>query len=100
MAGEMKDHTDILWKLVEELFATEEVSQIRLFAGATPLDLEHLTEFDDTLGGPSVSHMHCGREARYEISDREVFRPLQYCGMYFKVMISKKKYRRSALADA
>lgn len=86
----MKKHTDVLWKLVKELFTTEEISQIRLLAGTTPLDLKHLIAFDNTIGGPSVSRINCGREGRYEIPDRDIFRPLQYCGMYFKAMVSKE----------
>lgn len=75
---------------MKELFTTEEISQIRLLAGTTPLDLKHLIAFDNTIGGPSVSRIDCGREGRYEIPDRDIFRPLQYCGMYFKAMVSKE----------
>lgn len=87
----MKNHTETLWQLITELFKTQEVGQIRLLTKTKTLDLFFLTTFDDTLGGPSVSHMNCGREGRYEIPDRDIFRPLQYCGMYFKVM-SLKEY--------
>jgi len=85
----MSNHTETLWQLVTELFATQEVEQIRLLTKTKPLDLIFLTTFDDSLGGPSVSHMNCGQEGRYEIPDRDIFRPLQYCGMYFKAMVSK-----------
>jgi hypothetical protein len=86
----MGNHTETLWQLVIELFTPEEAKQIRLLTKKEPLDLGLLTTFDEMLGGPSVSHMNCRREGRYEISDRDVFRPLQYCGMYFKAMVSKE----------
>lgn len=86
----MKKHTDILWQLAKELFATEEVSQIRLLAGTTPLHLKHLITFDNMVEGPSLSRINCGQTGRYEISDRDIFRPFQYCGMYFKAMVSKE----------
>lgn len=85
----MKGHTKTLEQLAIALFTTEEVRQIRLLSETWPLDLSHLITFDDTLGGPSVSRMNCERHGRYEIPDRAIFRPLQYCGMYFNAMISK-----------
>lgn len=86
----MKSHTETLGQLVIALFTTEEVRQIRLLSESWPLDLSLLIKFDDTLDGPSVSRMNCERHGRYEIPDRSIFRPLQYCGMYFKAMISKE----------
>jgi len=87
----MKKHTEILWRLTKELFSAEETRQIQLLIEAEPLDLNLLIMFDEILGGPSASRLNCGREGRYEISDRDIFRPLHYCGMYFKAMISKEK---------
>lgn len=85
----MKKHTETLRKLIKELFVTEKAKQIQSLSKTEPLNLSLLTAFDDTLDGPSVSRINCEREGRYEIPDRDIFRPLQYCGMYFKAMISK-----------
>ena len=72
------------------IFPPDEVRQIRLLAETKFLRLDYLVAFDDMLGGPSISHMNCRQEGRYEVSDRDIFRPLQYCGMYFKAMGSKE----------
>jgi len=49
-----------------------------------------LTAFDEEFVGPSISRINCQNSGRYEIADRDIFRPLQYCGMYFKAMVSKE----------
>lgn len=86
----MKHHTQTLWSLVTELFATEEVHQIRLLMEAKPFTLDQLIAFDEKLVGPSISRMNCERSGRYEIADRDIFRPLQYCGSYFDAMFTKE----------
>lgn len=73
-----------------ELFVTEEVHQIRLLIEAKPFALDQLIAFDEKLVGPSISRMNCERSGRYEIADRDIFRPLQYCGSYFDAMFSKE----------
>lgn len=85
----MKNHTQTLWHLATELFAPEEVSQIRLLTETEPFNFEQMISFDESLGGPGISHINCERSGRYEIADRDIFRPLQYCGSYFKIMFSK-----------
>jgi hypothetical protein len=87
----MRSHTETLWKLTNGLFTAEEARQIQWLIETEPLDLNLLIAVDEAFGGPSVSHMNCGREGRYEVSDRDIFRPLQYCGMYFKAFVSKVK---------
>ncbi len=86
----MKNHTETLLRLVKELFAPEEAKQLRLLTETMPLNLDQLTAFDEKLVGPSISRINCERSGRYEIPDRDIFRPLQYCGMYFKAMVSKE----------
>jgi hypothetical protein len=86
----MVTHTQTLWRLATELFTPEEVTQVRLLTETKPFNLIHLTAFDDGLAGPSISRINCEKSGRYEIPDRDIFRPLQYCGMYFKAMISKE----------
>lgn len=86
----MKNHTEILWQLVNELFTLKEVKQLWLLTETTPINLDHLTALDYEVVGPSISRINCQNSGRYEIPDRDIFRPLQYCGMYFKAMISKE----------
>jgi len=79
----MKEHTETLWRLTTELFIDDKQKRIRSLIENGSLDIEAVIALDETIEGPSVSRMNCNNEGRYEIADRDVFRPLQYCGMNF-----------------
>ncbi len=85
----MEAHTQILQRLLKELFTPEEIEQIKQLAKIEPFNLDALLAFDERLGGPGISHINCQNSGRYAIADRDIFRPLQYCGTYFTVMISE-----------
>ena len=61
-----------------------------LDVGSTPQtpgepDFSRLVEVDQTLGGPGFSNVSCNGTGRYHVEDRDIFRPLQYCSMYFRM---------------
>jgi len=80
-------HSVTLAELVGKLYSSTQVAQIDCL---TPDEaaLEVLLEFDKSLGGPSLvtmNRLEGGRLfGRYEIPDRDVFRPLQYCLPHFQ----------------
>jgi hypothetical protein len=83
----MQIHTDKLWQLATEIFAPNEAVTLKKLVESVPFDAILLQKFDDSLPGPSLSRMNCKNEGRYEIADRDIFRPLQYCGMHFGIAI-------------
>ena len=79
----MKEHTEALWSLVTELFSDDEQERLRAVVEPKAPDADAVISFDDSLDGPSISHINCNRSGRYAIEDRDIFRPLQYCAMNF-----------------
>jgi len=73
-----------LWELAEKHFNSAELLQMRLVVDSKPLNFDDFVDFDATLGGACMSNVTGPHgSGRYDLSDREVFRPLQYCAMYF-----------------
>jgi|ERR1039458_27704 hypothetical protein len=73
-----------LWELAEQLFSPEQSRQMRLMVEPHPLKFDRLLDFDVTLGGACMSNVtDQNGTGQYVIEDRGVFRPLQYCAMYF-----------------
>jgi hypothetical protein len=77
----MDTYTTILWRLAAELFNAQEQSQLRGLAAAQVPNLEAVTAYDHSLGGPSMSRLTHNHTERYALEDRAVFRSLQYCAM-------------------
>lgn len=81
----MEEHTKILRLLVSELFTEEEQSHLQaLFERPVP-DAKAVLAFDDRLDGPSIRRLGCNSTGRYAVEDRDIFRPLQYCAMNFRI---------------
>ena len=79
----METHNRILRNLTDELLSSDEVDHLRQIIETEPFDPDKVIEFDLSLGGPSISRINCKRSGRYSVDDRDIFRPLQYCSMYF-----------------
>jgi hypothetical protein len=86
----MMIHTKTLRYLASELFTEYEQRRLGELHQAYPPNLNILLDFDNSLHGPSIVRMYCKNEGRYEIADRSIFRPLQYCGVYFRRGVSKE----------
>ena len=80
----MSSFTSELWVLAEGLLAPKELERTRTLVKATPLDFGQLLEIDEIIGGACMTQVtnQAGR-GQYDLADRDVFRPLQYCAMYF-----------------
>lgn len=81
----MENHTEVLWRLAAELFDEDEQNRLRALVEPTVPDAEMVIAFDEGLGGPSIRRLSYHNTGRYEIEDRDIFRPLQYCAMNFLV---------------
>lgn len=79
----MSRFTIELWDLAGELFGPEELARMRLVVQSCPLSFDQLLALDEMLGGASMSQVTQNGTGQYHLDDREVFRPLQYCAMYF-----------------
>lgn len=79
----MSRFTVELWDLAEELFDDQTQQRMHLVVGAVPLSFDQLLELDEALGGACMSHVNYNGSGQYHVDDRDVFRPLQYCAMYF-----------------
>lgn len=80
----MNSHTTILWNLIQQILPPAEIENLRELVTCR-FDLSRLATFDEAMGGPSITTMNCNNSGRYDIADRDVFRPLQYCMAYFDV---------------
>jgi hypothetical protein len=81
----MKIHTDTLWSLVTELFTDHEQKRLRDLLKPKIPDPAAVIAFDEGLGGPSITRLNCNNTGRYAVDDRDIFRPLQYCAMNFRI---------------
>lgn len=77
-------HSDALWELAAELCDSATLSRLYDIATEGPIDYDALAQLDGRIGGPSISTINRGGTGRYEVADRDVFRPLQYCAMMFR----------------
>ncbi len=81
----MEKHIAILNQLVTELFSEDEQIRLQdLVANEIP-DAESVLTYDDGIAGPSIRRLNCIGAGRYAVEDRDIFRPLQYCAMNFRV---------------
>jgi len=80
----MTTFTPELWTLAEGLLTPEELQRARGLVKANPLVFDDLLEVDAMIGGACMTQVtNQAGSGRYHVDDRDVFRPLQYCAMYF-----------------
>lgn len=108
----MQHQTDVLSELADELFTVGERVVLERVRLSQPLDTASLVEFDLSLGGPSACtiagpgpgpgtlNLPGGHGVgRYEIDDRDVFRPLQYCVVYLTDMDQNIEWVARAIVE-
>lgn len=78
-----KSSSVILRELASELLKPDYLKSLKHVADTNPLDIKELVNLDNKLGGPGLSNINEGDSGRYDIDDRAVFRPFQYCVAYF-----------------
>lgn len=88
----MAVHTTTLWQLITDLYSPEKVATLRSVVQALPFDFDALLDFDHQLGGASIGALSENGHGRYAVVDRDVFRPLQYCGMYLGAEASIREW--------
>lgn len=108
----MKEHTGTLRALAAELYASEDAETLRVLASKTTFEYAALAAFDVRIGGPSVVTLVDRRldggtlgipqygVGRYERADRDVFRPLQYAGVYFTKNAAEIEWLARAIVEA
>lgn len=74
----------VLWGRAKEVLDENEVLRLRAIADGPP-NFEELLSFDRALGGPGMHNVDRATTGGYDIEDRDVFRPFQYCRMYFSL---------------
>lgn len=77
----MGTYTPTLWQLITELVPAQDLTTLQAVAQASPFEYDALVTFDQRLGGPSMGVLSANGHGRYDVADRDVFRPLQYCSM-------------------
>lgn len=82
-AFNLRQHTETLRHLAEELFLSDEWQILQQLCKTSPINYPQINSFDQSLGGPSILGVSCRGWGRYEAQDRDVFRPLQYCAVHF-----------------
>lgn len=100
--GPRGPHTETLEALARELFAPHRFALLRDIARADPLDYEKVVNFDSSIGGASRAWIARGENdpfGPYEIAERDVFRPLQYCEAYFRMDPRETEWLTRALVE-
>ena len=80
----MSIFTRELWILAEGLLAPRELARTHELVKANPIVFDDLLEVDEMIGGACMTQVtNQAGNGQYHVEDRDVFRPLQYCAMYF-----------------
>ena len=74
-----------LVNLASDMLSEDELDESGDLFTEEPFDRQKLIALDKKLGGPGFSNVSCNGTGRYHVQDRDIFRPLQYCSMYFKL---------------
>jgi hypothetical protein len=77
----MGECSEFLRQLGNDVFDRDEASFVTLLSHSAGVELRRLVPFDEHIGGPSI-FVTAVTDQLYDIADRDVFRPLQYCVMY------------------
>lgn len=80
----------VLEELVGKLLSHGQSDTACRIAKAEPLDFGALVEFDAALGWACMTNVNAGKTGGYDMRDRDVFRPLQYCATYLQLMSEGK----------
>ncbi|HET6385111.1 MAG TPA: hypothetical protein VFJ58_17100 [Armatimonadota bacterium] len=72
-------YTTRLWDLVMQNFSDEQVAELRWVAAEKRVACPRILEFDHGLGCPSLDCLTGKLKGSFAVSDRDIFRPLQYC---------------------
>ena len=95
----MGRHTVSLEQLVADLHPLGDPQASYCVAARQPLDLSALKSIDRRLGGPHLEAVSRNGRGCFEASDRDVFRPLQYCAAYFALAAAGERDDRKAAED-
>jgi hypothetical protein len=83
----MGEHTRSLWQLARKILDPHQLTRLQTIA-SKPFDYSELARFDRSLGDPNLTTIQTktanGFMGQYALADAEVFRPLQYCAVYFE----------------
>jgi len=82
----MGPYTSALWRLTDDVFTSAHAELIRNLLSTDRLRLDELVIIDRGIGGPSLDQLDDTGSGRYDPSDRDVFRPLQYLKSYFVML--------------
>lgn len=74
-----------LVNLASDMLTEDELDEFGDLFTEEPFDRHKLVALDKKFGGPGFSNVSCNGTGRYHAEDRDIFRPLQYCSMYFKL---------------
>jgi len=78
-------------KLATDILSQAEIDEITALSQTNPFDLVSLIAIDKRFGGPGFSNINDERTGRYELTDEDIFRPLQYCAMHFEMVAEGSK---------
>ena len=70
--------------LAADVLTEKEIEDISQLLDVEPFNYQGLVQIDRQIGGPGFSNVSSHGSGRYHVDDADIFRPLQYCSMYFK----------------
>lgn len=82
----MANYSVSLEQLASELFEASTLVDLQSIKQQKPLPIHQFVAFDSRVGGPGFFNVDCYGHGRYEVEDRDIFRPLQYCRVYFEMI--------------
>src|SRR5437867_4459981 len=90
----MTSREQALAEIAGDVFSAEQHERLHAISATSPFDLQALSDFDDSIPGPSMTRLSAAVRQRVifsspghdrlSIGDRDVFRPLQYCAAAFE----------------
>jgi hypothetical protein len=87
----MTTNYSALTTLATAILIESEIEEFGQLFTEEPFNFQELIKFDQRLGGPGFSNVSCDGHSRYHVEDRDIFRPLQYCSMYFEMAYEGSK---------
>ncbi|MEK4250337.1 hypothetical protein [Paenibacillus sp. FSL W7-1287] len=71
--------------IADRMLTSEEISNIQVICQNRKNLFLGMIQIDMRIGGAGIHNINCGKTGRYEIKDRDVFRPIQYIYAYLKM---------------
>lgn len=71
--------------IANRLLTSEEIRDIQFIANNRKNLFNDMLEIDMKIGGAGIHNINIGDTGRYEIKDRDIFRPIQYIYAYLKM---------------